>query len=171
SRTVAEMFALGWGADGVAWEWRRQLRAWEEEMLGECYTVRGAYQVLISHALVIMGVADNLVWHPQVPLKVSIFAWRLLRDRLPTRVNLDRELSLGFSASMAWHSFGGLFYTTGSLYPVYIFSRCFSSASIIFTAHLACLYVGSVDGEKSSIVYRLSRDAPHFVGQDQAILL
>ncbi|PNX58434.1 DNA-directed RNA polymerase, partial [Trifolium pratense] len=35
SRTVAEMFHLGWGADGEAWEWRRQLRAWEEEMLGE----------------------------------------------------------------------------------------------------------------------------------------
>ncbi|MCI89653.1 YIPF1-like protein, partial [Trifolium medium] len=32
SSTVAEMFALGWGADGAAWEWRRQLRAWEEEM-------------------------------------------------------------------------------------------------------------------------------------------
>ncbi|PNX90647.1 DNA-directed RNA polymerase, partial [Trifolium pratense] len=35
SCTVAEMFALGWGADGEAWEWRRQLRAWEEELLGE----------------------------------------------------------------------------------------------------------------------------------------
>ncbi|PNX68140.1 hypothetical protein L195_g063844, partial [Trifolium pratense] len=27
-----------------------------------------------------MEEADNLIWHPQVPLKVSIFAWRLLRD-------------------------------------------------------------------------------------------
>ncbi|CAJ2641163.1 unnamed protein product, partial [Trifolium pratense] len=52
------------------------------------YTVRGAYQLLISHALVTMDAADNLIWHPQVPLKVSILAWRLLRDRLPTRVNL-----------------------------------------------------------------------------------
>ncbi|XP_045797669.1 uncharacterized protein LOC123891830 [Trifolium pratense] len=110
----AEMGALGWGADGGAWVWRRQLRAWEDEMLGECqtllsnislqaisldrwqwqpdpdtgYTVRGAYQLLISHDLVTMDAADNLIWHPQVPLKVSILAWRLLRDRLPTRVNL-----------------------------------------------------------------------------------
>ncbi|CAJ2670980.1 unnamed protein product [Trifolium pratense] len=125
SRTVAEMFALGWGADGGAWEWRRQLRAWEEEMLGECqsllltislqalsldrwqwrldpdagYTVRGAYQALISHALVTMDAADNLVWHPQVPLKVSIFAWRLLRDRLPTRVNLVTRRVLSSTAS------------------------------------------------------------------------
>ncbi|CAJ2662242.1 unnamed protein product [Trifolium pratense] len=119
------MFALGWGADGAAWEWRRQLRAWEEEMLGECqsllltislqalsldrwqwrldpdagYTVRGAYQVLISHVLVTMDAADNLVWHPQVPLKVSIFAWRLLRDRLPTRVNLVTRRVLSSTAS------------------------------------------------------------------------
>ncbi|CAJ2637632.1 unnamed protein product [Trifolium pratense] len=35
-----------------------------------------------------MDDADNLIWHPQVPLKVSILAWRLLRDRLPTKVNL-----------------------------------------------------------------------------------
>ncbi|MCI27440.1 hypothetical protein A2U01_0048639, partial [Trifolium medium] len=64
------MFSLGWGIGGEAWVWRRQLRAWEEEKLGECqtllldlslqdlssdrwqwkpdldkgYTVRGAYQ-------------------------------------------------------------------------------------------------------------------------------
>jgi hypothetical protein len=30
----------------------------------------------------------DLIWHKKVPLKVSIFAWRLLRDRLPTRFNL-----------------------------------------------------------------------------------
>jgi hypothetical protein len=30
----------------------------------------------------------NLIWHSQVPLKVSVFAWRLLRDKLPTKTNL-----------------------------------------------------------------------------------
>jgi hypothetical protein len=30
----------------------------------------------------------NDVWHKSVPLKVSIFAWRLLRNRLPTKDNL-----------------------------------------------------------------------------------
>ncbi|CAJ2679133.1 unnamed protein product [Trifolium pratense] len=111
---VAEMFALGWGEGGEAWVWRRQLRAWEEEMLGECqslllniflqahsfdrwqwrpdpdtgYSVRGAYQLLTSHVSVTMDEADKLIWHPQIPLKVSIFVWRLLRDRLPTKVNL-----------------------------------------------------------------------------------
>jgi hypothetical protein len=90
------------------------LWAWEEEVLRECqslllpftmqaqssdvwrwqpdpdvgYSVRGAYQLLTSQDSFTPGEADDLVWHKQVPLKVSIFAWRLLRDRLPTKANL-----------------------------------------------------------------------------------
>ncbi|WJX94027.1 hypothetical protein P8452_75492 [Trifolium repens] len=112
--TVAQMFLLGWGAEGGAWAWRRQLRGWEEEELRECqsllltryvqdqssdrwlwqpeadkgYTVRGAYQLLTSQASAPVDDATKLIWHPQAPLKVSIFAWRLLRDRLPTKANL-----------------------------------------------------------------------------------
>ncbi|GAU41107.1 hypothetical protein TSUD_139760 [Trifolium subterraneum] len=102
------------GAEGEAWEWRRPLWVWEEEMLGECqslftnislqaqspdmwqwqpdpdegYTVRGTYQLLSSHGSATTDEAEKLIWHPQVPLKVSIFAWRLLRDRLPKKINL-----------------------------------------------------------------------------------
>jgi hypothetical protein len=93
---------------------RRQLWAWEDELLGECqtlllsvalqvespdrwqwrsdpamrYSVRDAYQILTSQDPVTLGAADDLLWHRQVPLKVSIFAWHLLRDRLPTKTNL-----------------------------------------------------------------------------------
>ncbi|MCH83355.1 putative non-LTR retroelement reverse transcriptase, partial [Trifolium medium] len=114
SASVAEMFVRGWGTGGEAWVWRRQLRAWEEELLGECqsllltislqdhvsdrwqwqpdpddgYTVRGTYQLLTAQAAVTLDAAAGLIWHPQVPLKVSILAWRLLRDRLPTKANL-----------------------------------------------------------------------------------
>ena len=38
-----------------------------------------------------LDVAQNLIWHPKVPLKVSILAWSLLRDRLPTKINLHRR--------------------------------------------------------------------------------
>ncbi|CAJ2634878.1 unnamed protein product [Trifolium pratense] len=108
------MFSRGWEVGGEAWEWRRQLRAWEEELLGECqaflltislqdhvsdrwqwrtdlddgYTVRGAYQLLTSQDHVTLDAVSGLIWHRQVPLKVSICAWRLLRDRLPTKANL-----------------------------------------------------------------------------------
>jgi hypothetical protein len=30
----------------------------------------------------------TLIWHKQVPVKASVLAWRLLRNRLPTRDNL-----------------------------------------------------------------------------------
>ncbi|GAU10785.1 hypothetical protein TSUD_426140, partial [Trifolium subterraneum] len=115
SDSVADMFQLGWGLGGDVWVWRRPLRAWEEELLGECqtllltislqahsldrwlwrpdvaggYTVRGAYQLLTAQDAVPLDAATGLIWHPQVPLKVSILAWRLLRDRLPTKVNLS----------------------------------------------------------------------------------
>lgn len=35
----AEMFHLGWGENGEAWNWWRRLLAWEEEMLVECKTI------------------------------------------------------------------------------------------------------------------------------------
>jgi len=31
---------------------------------------------------------SDLIWHKQVSLKVSILAWRLLRNRLPTKDHL-----------------------------------------------------------------------------------
>ncbi|MCI46299.1 receptor-like protein kinase ANXUR2, partial [Trifolium medium] len=30
------MFVLGWGAGWATWVWRRQLWAWEEELMEEC---------------------------------------------------------------------------------------------------------------------------------------
>ncbi|KAK2375121.1 hypothetical protein QL285_076032 [Trifolium repens] len=82
-------------------EWRRQLWVWEERMLRESpdrwqwrsdpassYSVRDAYQILTSQEAVTLGEAEGLLWHRLVPLKVSFFAWRLLRDRLPTKTNL-----------------------------------------------------------------------------------
>ncbi|GAU38426.1 hypothetical protein TSUD_396060 [Trifolium subterraneum] len=109
SVSVAEMFQSGCGGGGKkAWVWRRLMRAWEEEMLVECqtllltislqahsldrwiwkpdldrsYTVRGAYQLLTDQGVVPLDAATCLIWHSQVPLKVSILTWRLLRDRM-----------------------------------------------------------------------------------------
>jgi hypothetical protein len=108
------MYSLWWEAGGETWAWKRQLRVWEEELLRECqnllhdlflqaqcsniwqwqhdpnsgFSVRGAYKLLTSQRYVTLDAAEELIWHKQVPLKVSIFAWRLLRDRLPTKTNL-----------------------------------------------------------------------------------
>lgn len=57
------------------------------------YTVRGSYKLLTAQDTLQVAHAADLIWHKQVPLKVSIFVCRLLRDRLPTRSNLvDRGI-------------------------------------------------------------------------------
>jgi len=108
---------MHWGDRGAAWSWRRRLWAWEEELVAECrhlitdivlqsdisdrwqwnsdiqggYTVNGVYHILtMLNDPPTVGIND-LVWHKQVPMKVSIFAWRLLRDRLPTKTHLVRR--------------------------------------------------------------------------------
>jgi len=112
--SVANMFSLGLEQGGNGWSWRRRLWAWEENLLEEFrallldvsllpnvsdkwawlpdpvggYAVRGAYDLLTECDNPLTDGALDLVWHHQVPLKVLIFAWRLLRNRLPTKANL-----------------------------------------------------------------------------------
>jgi hypothetical protein len=111
------MEGRGWGIQGGAWVWRRSLFAWEEDSVRECsvllhnfvlqdfvldtwrwaldpthgYTVRGAYRLITTTGeMVDMSLVDE-VWHRHIPSKVSLLAWRLLRNRLPTRDNLMRR--------------------------------------------------------------------------------
>jgi hypothetical protein len=44
--------------------------------------------MLTSQDAVILGSNEDLLWHKQVPSKVSILVWRLLRDKLPMKTNL-----------------------------------------------------------------------------------
>ena len=55
------------------------------------YSVKGTYNFLTTADESIARGLFNDVWHKNVPLKVSIFAWRLLRNRLPTKDNLLRR--------------------------------------------------------------------------------
>jgi hypothetical protein len=42
----------------------------------------------LPHDSVTKDASEDLIWHTQVPIKFFIFAWRLLRDRLPTKDTL-----------------------------------------------------------------------------------
>jgi hypothetical protein len=123
NESVFAMHALGWGRDGAAWSWRRGLFVWEEELVGELrlllqnvslqvdkvdrrlwrletssvYSVRSAYNFLTVNDPVEAAVSVHVssLWHREVPLKVVLFAWRLLRDRLPTKDNLFRRHVVG----------------------------------------------------------------------------
>jgi hypothetical protein len=57
----------------------------------EGYTVRGAYNLFTLRDAPEAVSTSDLIWHKQVPLKASVLAWRLLRNRLPTRDNLVRH--------------------------------------------------------------------------------
>ena len=56
--------------------------------MGSGYTVCGVYDLLTSQEQPLLHQNLELIWHKKVPQKVYIFAWRLLRDRLPTKENL-----------------------------------------------------------------------------------
>jgi len=114
--TMVDMFHLGYGKGGETWKWRLRLLAWEEYLVGECreilhnvilqvndedkwfwqlnsgasYSVCGAYQFLTSHELHHFTLVPDSIWHKDVPLKVSLFSWCFLRNRLPTKDNLFR---------------------------------------------------------------------------------
>ncbi|GAU26610.1 hypothetical protein TSUD_102170 [Trifolium subterraneum] len=107
---------------------------------------------------------------PQVPLKVSILAWRLLRDRLPTKANLvtrdilSSEVHYGVSGCGGVESAQHLFLscsTFGSLW-------CTQGASLLYAAHLTCQCVGCVARTELYIVQRLSDLITAYVGQDQS---
>jgi len=108
------MHTLGWGEDGEAWGWRRRLLAWEEDLVVEIRNllanvtlhnaesdvwlwrpnvkdgspVCGVYQMLMRQDMHNQDVVSEAPWHKNVPLKVSICVWRLLRIRWPTKDNL-----------------------------------------------------------------------------------
>ncbi|GAU20751.1 hypothetical protein TSUD_239450 [Trifolium subterraneum] len=109
----------------------------------EGYTVRGAYQ-LLTQGSATMDVADKLIWHSQVPLKVSILAWRLLRDRVGTSYILLLQYF--------W-------------IPLDI-SVWIPAAAFLYAAYLARVCLGCVDRKKSSLISRLSEQPPSVVGQD-----
>ena len=113
-KSVFDMCQLGWGEEGEAWGWKRRLFAWEEEVGGELtllihnvilqvdkddswlwtldssktFIVRSAYNFLTTQHPIAQPVVVSSLWHKDVPLKVVLSAWRLFRDRLPTKDNL-----------------------------------------------------------------------------------
>ena len=115
--TVQDMDRRGWENGGGAWEWRRRLLAWEEETVTKCslllhdivlqdniadrwrwildpinnYSVKATYHYLTRHDVMAEHIIYAAAWLKQVPLKVLVFVWRLLCNRLPTKDNLLRQ--------------------------------------------------------------------------------
>jgi hypothetical protein len=119
------MFLLGWGEGGEAWKWRRRLLAWEKELESDwCtlllpivlqtavndrwilqlhastkYNISSAYNFLTWRDQPLNNDHTSIIWLKEVPLKVNIFAWRLLRNRLPTTDNLIKRKVLQLNST------------------------------------------------------------------------
>jgi len=66
--TVAQMNDLGWDVGGEAWEWRRRLWAWEEELIVECRTL------LVTVSLQ-ANIDDVWTWVPDPFILKLRFLW------------------------------------------------------------------------------------------------
>ena len=64
------------------------------------FTVRSAYKVFVNQQNTFIEVSPKVLWHKDIPLKVVLFAWRLFRDRLPTKDNLIRRRIIGHGDSL-----------------------------------------------------------------------
>jgi len=91
------------------------------------YSVRSAYRVLTVHPPLVYLVTVSELWHKDVSLKVVLFAWRLFRDRLPTKDNLhhrgvlDRDSRLCVTGCGAIETSQHLFLHCNTFGPVWHF--------------------------------------------------
>jgi hypothetical protein len=72
------------------------------------YSVKGAYALLTRVDVVNEAATSDLIWHKLVPLKVSVMAWRLFRNRLPTKDNLMTRNIISHEASFCVNGCGTL---------------------------------------------------------------
>ena len=65
--------------------------SWEAEP-NRCYSTRSAYNMLQESSMdARLDEALQTLWKLKIPSKAAIFAWRLIKDRLPTKDNLTRR--------------------------------------------------------------------------------
>jgi len=137
---------------GDQWEWKADP--------SEQYTAKSAYYVFrgeISEQQ--QDGAFEELWKLKFPSKIVIFAWRLIRDRLPTRANLRRrQIEVGDSRCLFYRaeeeSAGHLFFQCSKIIPVRWESLSWVNLSGVFPNHprqhfLQHIY-GVTEGMRSS---------------------
>jgi hypothetical protein len=73
------------------------------------YIVRSAaYNLLTFREVQDAEAATNLIWHKQIPLKTSMLALRLLRNKLPIKDNLVRRHMITYDSHFCVTDCGGV---------------------------------------------------------------
>lgn len=52
------------------------------------YSVCSVYDMVTADDSQVLDTISKFIWHKHVPVKVSLLAWRLRRNRLPTKSNM-----------------------------------------------------------------------------------
>ncbi|PNY11756.1 glutamate-gated kainate-type ion channel receptor subunit GluR5 [Trifolium pratense] len=120
-----------------------------------------------------IGGCGSLTWMT-VPLKVSIYARQLLRDRLSTKANLVTRVILSATAHHCVSGCGEVESAHHLFLSCSTFGAlCLQNQQVIFEHDaLSCsCCVGCVDRKKPQIVQRLSKLRASYVGQDQDVFL
>lgn len=55
------------------------------------FSVKSAYQLLVSESTSTDKQVYNLIWGSKVPTKVAAFCWKLVQNKIPTMVNLQKR--------------------------------------------------------------------------------
>lgn len=82
------------------WSWRLDH--------SEVCSIKIAYSALTNEVEAEESPMTNFIWNKAVPLKVEIFAWRLLNDRIPTKNNLAQGGILSANNSLCVFGYGGV---------------------------------------------------------------
>jgi len=85
------------------------------------YSVRSAYNLLTSQPLVAASLDVKSLWHMDILLKVVVFAWRLFRNRLPTKDNLFRRGAINHDFCLCVTGCGSLKTTNHLFFSLLIF--------------------------------------------------
>jgi len=109
-----------------AWKWRRRMSASEDELIRKCvtqlsnvvlqvvdtdrwvwkhhsfqrYTVKSAYINLTAVDVDFNMGFNHVLWLKVIPLKINIFIWRLLLNRIWTKDNLFRRYILAINDTL-----------------------------------------------------------------------
>lgn len=84
---------------------REDCWVWKPHPCGD-FTVRSAYEELSNRQLQHVQLSElqektlHLLWKSKAPLKVVVFSWQLLLDRIPSKVNLHHRRAIDEDASL-----------------------------------------------------------------------
>nr|KYP43089.1 Putative ribonuclease H protein At1g65750 family [Cajanus cajan] len=127
--SVADMKLCREAESGWNWCWRRQLFQWEQSQLSllmmdltgvqiddtnddswkwladpsGLYSVKSGYYIIVNASISTEISLHKFIWCRLVPSKVSCFAWRVMLDRIPIKVNLAKtNLLLSSNSGCVW---------------------------------------------------------------------